>query len=66
MWVRLGKGTYPKEEGRYKCLVEQDEFGTLLEVDNEYFNGKDWCHYESHRQFISYWWSDNFDFEDEK
>jgi hypothetical protein len=60
MWISKGI-KYPEKEGRYKCLIEIDEFGSLQEQDNQYFNGYEWCHMESSRQFISYWWSDDED-----
>lgn len=56
MWTPLYKNNYPKEKGNYKCLVEIDELGNLQEMENQYFNGKDFCHFESCRQFIRYWW----------
>jgi hypothetical protein len=54
MWIPIYL-EYPKEEGFYRCLVVQDDNGVLVESENEYFDGVDWCHYLSSRQFISYW-----------
>ncbi len=47
--------TLPLKEGHYTCLVATDDFGTLEEFNNEYFDGKDWSNFESSRQFIRYW-----------
>ncbi len=58
MWIELKKGQYPTKEGEYKTLIEWDETGTLVENERDYFDGKDWCHYRSNRQFIRYWWSE--------
>ena len=58
MWINKNIKN-PEKEGSYKCLIEIDELGSLEEVENQYFDGVDWCHMESCRQFISYWWSDN-------
>lgn len=57
MWIenRMQK---PKERGYYKCLVQADEFGTLIQTEKELFAGKDWDLYESDCQFIRYWWSE--------
>jgi len=59
MWILLRKDTYPTEKGHYKCLIDYDGLGNLSESNNEYFNGDDWCHFESSRQFIRYWWKEN-------
>jgi hypothetical protein len=59
MWIELRKNQYPTEKGNYKCLVTVDDEGSLEEMDNQYFNGFDWCHMNSCRQFISYWWKEN-------
>lgn len=55
MWID-NSINQPQKEGNYKTLIEIDEMGTLSENDNEHFNGKDWSHTESSRQFIRYWW----------
>jgi|GEM_PF-6523211 len=74
MWIDA-KMSNPIKKGLYKCLVVQDDYGTLKEETNEVFNGDDWCHYNSCRQFISFWWatkeeyqiiSDHLDEEKEK
>jgi hypothetical protein len=57
MWIE-NRIQVPKERGYYKCLVQVDEFGTLVQIENELFAGKDWDLYESNCQFINYWWSD--------
>ena len=59
MWIKLRKDQYPKEKGIYKCLVEIDENGTLEEMNNQFFDGNDWCHFGSCGQLISYWWKEN-------
>lgn len=59
MWIELRKNQYPKQKGNYKCLVEIDEEGSLEEMDNQFFNGVDWCHFNSCRQFIRYWWKED-------
>jgi hypothetical protein len=58
MWIdnRIAR---PLRKGRYKTLVTQDEWGTLKEENNELFNGTDWCIYESHAQFVTFWWATN-------
>jgi len=56
-WIDNG-AYYPLEKGYYKCLVIKDDFGTLTEAENELFDGDDWSHTKSHRQFIRFWWSD--------
>ena len=47
----------PSKKGYYKCLVQQDEMGSVKEADNELFNGQDWDVYESYQQFIRFWWA---------
>lgn len=59
MWIELRKNQYPKKEGNYKCLVEIDDEGSLQELPDQYFDGDDWCHMRSCRQFIKYWWKEN-------
>lgn len=59
MWIELKKDQYPKDKGNYKCLIDYDGLGNLSESNNEYFNGVDWCHFKSSRQFIRYWWKEN-------
>lgn len=54
----INNNTYPLEKGNYRCLVSKDDFGSLIEAENELFDGTDWSHTESHRQFIRYWWAD--------
>jgi hypothetical protein len=60
MWINKMMSN-PLKEGRYKTLVG-DDFGNLSEADNELFDGIDWCHYESSRQFIEYWWASDEDY----
>ena len=59
MWIELRKNQYPKQKGNYKCLVEIDENGALEEMNNQFFNGIDWCHFKSCRQYIKYWWKED-------
>ena len=47
----------PLTEGYYKCLIDSDGFSTLVESDNNRFDGVGWDLYESNCQFISYWWA---------
>ena len=47
----------PSKKGYYKCLVQQDEMGSVKEAGNELFNGQDWDVYESYQQFIRFWWA---------
>jgi hypothetical protein len=58
MWIELKKGQYPTKNGTYKCLVEVDETGELVEMYDQVFRNGDWCHYKSCRQFIRFWWSE--------
>jgi len=60
MWINKMMSN-PLREGRYKTLVG-DDFGNLSEATNELFNGVDWCHYWSNRQFIEYWWASDEDY----
>lgn len=55
MWISCNM-SLPLEAGKYKTLIEIDEWGTLQKEDNDVFDGKDWSHSESNRQFIKYWW----------
>lgn len=48
----------PLKEGYYKCLVDVDSMGTLVEHDNQYFNGINWDWSKSCAQFITHWYSD--------
>lgn len=45
----------PNRAGRYRCLIERDEFGTLEVIDDCVFNGIDWDSYDSGAQFTVYW-----------
>ena len=56
MWIDR-KLFNPFKKGYYKCLVQQDEMGSVKEADNELFNGQDWDVYESYQQFIRFWWA---------
>lgn len=56
MWIDV-RISNPTKKGVYACLVVQDDYGTLKEEIDETFNGEEWCHYYSHRQFISFWWA---------
>lgn len=53
MWIN--SNTNPLKEGKYTCLVDMDGFGNLAVSKNNLFDGKDWCHFNSERQFIRYW-----------
>ncbi len=53
-WIDT-KMSLPLKEGKYSCLIDVDGLGTLEPFKNQYFNGKDWDHYGSSRQFIRYW-----------
>lgn len=55
--------TLPLKEGKYNCLISYDDWQNLREVKDEYFDGNDWCHYNSHRQFIRYWQASKEDYE---
>lgn len=55
MWISCSI-SLPLEVGKYKTLIEIDEWGTLQKSDNNHFDGKDWSHTDSNRQFIKYWW----------
>lgn len=47
----------PLKAGFYKVQVDVgDEKTELVESEKDYFDGNDWCHFESHRQFIHAWW----------
>lgn len=56
MWIDT-KISNPIKKGVYTCLAVQDDYGTLKEEIGEVFNGEEWCHYNSHRQFIAFWWA---------
>jgi hypothetical protein len=45
----------PLKAGKYNCLVDVDGMGNLENAPNQIFNGIDWDHYTSCRQFIRYW-----------
>lgn len=61
MWIdnNISK---PLRKGYYKTLVDWDGLGTLQETENELFNGNDWCHFKSSRQFIRFWWAEKEDY----
>lgn len=61
MWIdnRIAK---PLRKGYYKALVEWDGLGNLLEVSGQLFEGNDWGHYESSRQYIHYWFAERDDY----
>ena len=61
-WIDT-KMSLPLEKGYYSCLVDVDGYGSLEEFLDEYFEGKDWCHFKSHRQFIRYWWAKKEDYQ---
>jgi len=54
VWIDT-KMSLPSIKGKYTCLVAVDDFGTLQQVELEHFDGQDWSHTHSHRQFIRYW-----------
>jgi hypothetical protein len=62
MWINNSIAK-PLKKGYYKTLVEGDGLGNLFEADNELFNGVDWDIYNSHNQFISFWWAEKEDYE---
>jgi hypothetical protein len=59
MWISINIAL-PKEIGFYKCLVQQDELGSLNIEEDQEFNGYDWVWENSFAQFISYWWCDDY------
>lgn len=61
MWIN-NNISYPLKDKVYRTLVAIDDFDTLEEHFGK-FEGGDWCHYESCRQFIRYWWSDDDHYE---
>ena len=61
MWINNSIAK-PLRKGEYRTLVEEDGLGNLCEAHNELFNGIDWDVYNSHSQFISYWWADKEDY----
>lgn len=54
----------PLKEGYYKCLVEIDEMGCMIESERNKFDGQDWSPFESNCQFISYWWATNEEYKE--
>lgn len=53
MWI--DNKNFPPEAGYYICLIDLDGFGNLIEIPYQLFDGKDWSHTHSSRQFIRYW-----------
>jgi hypothetical protein len=62
MWIN-NNIEKPPRKGYYKTLVEEDGLGNLCEASNELFNGVDWDVYESHGQFVNYWWANKEDYD---
>jgi hypothetical protein len=61
MWINNSIAK-PLRNGRYKTLVEWDGLGNLGEAEDQLFENGDWCHFESSRQFIRYWWAEKEDY----
>ena len=61
MWIHISIAN-PLRKGYYKTLVDWDGLGNLRETENELFDGLDWSHTESSRQFIRFWWADKEDY----
>lgn len=57
MWINTSIAL-PLKSGEYTCLVQVDDFGNLEEHKGQVFEGADWSHYHSGRQFIRYWFAD--------
>lgn len=62
MWINNSIAK-PLRKGEYRTLVEEDGLGNLCEAHNELFNGVDWDVYNSHSQFIRYWFAEKWDYE---
>jgi hypothetical protein len=62
MWIN-NSVSRPLKEGLYRTLVEEDGLGNLREEVDEWFNGDDWCVYNSFAQFTRYWWASQEDYE---
>lgn len=45
----------PITKGYYTCLVEIDDYGTLSDQQECYYDGMYWSNYESGVQFTRYW-----------
>jgi hypothetical protein len=61
MWINNSMSK-PLRKGNYKTLVDFDGLGNLREEDDEWFNGDDWCVYNSFAQFTRYWWAEKEDY----
>lgn len=61
MWIN-NNISKPLRKGYYKTLVDFDGVGSLIEVEDELFNGKSWDLYNSSVQFISFWWAEDEDY----
>ena len=62
MWINNSIAK-PLRKGYYKTLVDWDGLGNLGETEGQLFDGVDWSHYESSRQYIRYWFSEKEDYE---
>jgi len=62
MWID-NNISYPTKGGVYRTLVDIDDLNTLVEQDGK-FEGGDWCHYESARQYVRYWWATEEDYKE--
>lgn len=62
MWIDVKIS--PLRKGNYRTLVDVDGLGALGEYENEYFDGEDWCHFKSNRQFIRYWKAEPIDYKE--
>ena len=61
MWINNNISKLLRK-GSYKTLVDFDGLGNLIEEDDEWFNGEEWDVYDSHKQFISFWWAEKEDY----
>lgn len=58
----INKAINPLKEGKYNCLADVNGLGILSEYKDQYFDGKDWCPYNSCAQFTRYWSASEEDF----
>ena len=61
MWINNSMAK-PLRKGYYKTLVDWDGLGNLGETEGQLFDGVDWSHYESSRQYICFWFAEKEDY----